>query len=161
MAMDVVIKMVSLDETVLVLNHLIRTWTDSQKGYAEASADARDPMLKTRLMNRSLERGNFVVTLQEIIEAMGRVPVNEGTAKAALHRGWMLARQGVGGRSDRHVVEECVRGEQAALGAVMHLFAKTRVESLPKNVRALVQRQVSLLEEAHQDLVRELAPFDA
>ena len=93
------------------LNLCIEACTDGRKGYAVAAVDARDVDLKRFLQRTSFERAEFVTQLQQALRSLGGVPENHGSARGALHRGWLDVRIAVEGRSDAVVMEECALGD--------------------------------------------------
>lgn len=126
---------------VTVLNGCIETCTDGEKGYATAAADVRDVGLKSYFQGKSEERADFVVALQEAISALSAVPENEGSTAGALHRGFVGIRKALEGRSDALVLEECLRGEKAALAAYEKAIAHASLDVASSTLRALLVHQ--------------------
>lgn len=135
----------TLGEVAFALNQCIEISTDAEKGYAVAAADVRDPALKALLFQKSQERAGFVVALQSALRTLGAYAENQGTAKGAAHRGWMDLRLAVEGQKDRIVIEEWVRGEQAAVNGYRRALARTPMQTLPDAIRVLVAGQYSAM----------------
>ena len=128
---------------ITALNTCIEVCTDAQKGYSLAAADARDPTLKTRLLAHVKERADMVRELQDAVTAMNAMPENEGTVRGALHRGFMTARRVMAGRDDRRIVEECIRGDRAALKGYEAALRRVFFHRLPRPLHDLVDAQYS------------------
>ena len=141
---------------IYALNTFIETCTDGEKGYGVAAADVREPWLKTLFERKSMERADFVVDLQFAIQKLGASPENEGTAKGAAHRAWIDARVVLEGRTDRAIVEECSRGEQAAVKAYEKAFLRAPLETMPSDVRNMIQLQYEAIQASFEEIRRQL-----
>jgi uncharacterized protein (TIGR02284 family) len=144
------------DETrpvVKALNRLVEACTDAEKGYANAAANVRDPAMKTLFLRRAQQRMDFVVELQRTISTLGAGPENEGTIRGTLHRGVTEARLALEGRSDRIVIEECLRGEKNAQGVYEKALGAVGDDA---HLRSLVTHQLGFVNEAITDLERRL-----
>ena len=60
-----------------------------------------------------------------------------GTVAGAVHRGWVSVKAALSSRDDKAVLEECERGEDAAVAR----YRKALNAALPADVRALLERQ--------------------
>ena len=143
-------------EIVAFLSVCIQTCTDGEKGFALAAADVRAPSLKAYFQGKFQERADFVLALQESVDAQGRFAENEGSTGGALHRGLVEARKVVEGSSDELVLQECLRGELAALEAYDAARARTPLDSLPPALRAQYTRQRKSIEGTVEYLRRRL-----
>ncbi len=141
---------------VFVLNKCIEICMDGEKGYAAAGADVRNPSLKALLQQKSKERSDFVVALQSAIQKLGAFAENEGTAKGTAHRGWMDVRLALEGRNDRVIVEEWARGEEAALKAYQKAMVRAPLDTLPNDLRTLVQGQYAAIQAGLDEARRQL-----
>lgn len=140
---------------VRALNQCIQACTDGQKGYAIAAGDARDSELKRYLQRCSDERGEFVLQLQQALWSLGTAPESHGSARGALHRGWLDVRIAVEGRSDAVVMEECALGDGAARFAYERALADT-FEDLPREIRMTLQAQYARIGACRDELERRL-----
>jgi uncharacterized protein (TIGR02284 family) len=136
---------------VFALNGLIETCTDGEKGYSFAAADVRDEVLKARLRLYSDERAKFVAELQCAIRRLGAAPENEGTLRGTLHRTLMELRDALEIRSDRLVLEECERGDRAALGDYERVLRQLH-DKLSPDVRAMLDRHAGALRTCLKEL---------
>ncbi len=145
------------NDIVQVLNQCIATCIDGEKGYEKASAGVHDPALKASFQERAKERMAFVIELQAAIRKLGAAPEGEGTTKGAIHRGWMDVRRAIASRGDRSIVREWARGELAALQGYHSAFRHTPIESLPHDLRNLLQEQYRAIRMGLDDARRRLA----
>ncbi len=144
-------------EIIRLLNTLIEVGIDAEKGYAEASADARDHDLKAELMTRAQDRAGFVRALQKAVSRLGSLPENEGTLRGALHRGWLEVRAGIEGRSDLMVLDACRQGEMAARRTYDRAIGEVPLDTLPTEVRAIVQGQYAEIIDSLRAIERRIA----
>ena len=86
--------------------------------------------------------------LQTLIVQLGGKPDEGGSATGAMHRGWVAVRGTLQGYSDQAMLEECERGEDAA----MDRYRDALKEELPENVRSLVQRQYEGVKRNHDQI---------
>jgi uncharacterized protein (TIGR02284 family) len=125
------------DDTESVLNDLIETSKDGEKGFAKAAEDAHDAELKS-LFNGCAQRCREGATeLQAQVRALGGNPEKTGSAAGALHRGWISLREAISSRDDKAILEECEKGEDYAKAQ----YRKALEQNLPADVRAIVDRQ--------------------
>src|SRR5437667_723420 len=96
---------------VAVLNGVVETCKDGEKGYKNAAADARDPTCRALFTHYSQQRAQFATALQSIIERYGGYPENNGSVVGAIRRGWMDLKSALEGGNDHAVLVGCERGE--------------------------------------------------
>ena len=125
------------DDTVSVLNELIETSKDGEKGFEKAAEDAHDAELKSLFAEASRRCREGAAELQALVRASGGSPENTGTAAGTVHRGWMSLKEAVSSRDDKAILEECERGEDHAKAK----YRKALEQSLPADIRAIVDRQ--------------------
>jgi uncharacterized protein (TIGR02284 family) len=128
--------MASKDETVKVLNDLIRTSEDGERGFKAAAERAEDANLKSMFEDRAMTCHSAATELQSLVRSLGGNPADSGTVAGAAHRGWAKARAAVG---DNNVamLEEVERGEDVAKAA----YAKALDADLPADVMQVVDEQ--------------------
>lgn len=136
-----------------ILNDLIQTCRDGEKGYAVAENAVADVDLKHIFASLAKQRSCFAGELHDAVRSLGEEPEDHPTAGGALHRGWMnlkkTATTADGGRAS--VLADCERGEEAA---EKH-YRRAVENELPHKVRDLVLRQHAVLEGA-RDRIRDL-----
>lgn len=139
------------DHVVKVLNNLIETSKNGEKGFDAAAEDTKTAELKLLFKNRSRDCASGAAELQALVTQLGGEPEDSGTVAGALHRGWTNLKAAVTGRSDHAILEECERGEDVAKAQ----YADALKEPLPENIRAIVERQYQGVLRNH-DQIRDL-----
>ena len=139
------------DDVISTLNGLIETCKDGQDGFKEAAEGVQNSELKSAFYEYSQQRSQFAGELQNAVREIGGDPENSGSVTAALHRGWINIKSAVTGQDDTAILNEAERGEDSAKAA----YKSALEEELPANVRAIVERQSSAVEAAH-DKVKSL-----
>src|SRR5262245_8992684 len=99
------------DTTVTILNDLIETSKDGEKGFTKSANDASSAELKTVFGDGARRCHEAVQELQALVRSEGGDPEKTGSVASALHRGWVSLREAVTGRDDEAILEECERGE--------------------------------------------------
>lgn len=125
------------DHFVKVLNHLIETSKNGEKGFLAAAEDTKNPELRQVFQQRAQDCAGAVAELQAIVTQAGGKPEDSGTVAGALHRGWVNLKASIAGRTDQAILEECERGEDVA----KKQYADALNEALPDDVLAVVRRQ--------------------
>lgn len=135
------------NKTISVLNGLIETCRDGQKGFAEAAQHIQNPNWKAYCLEQSRTRAQFVGELQQEVQHLGGAPENTGTAAAALHRAWIDLKSALGG-GDESIMAACETGEDSAVQE----YQRALKEDLPENVRAVVMRQYQSVQSTHDQV---------
>lgn len=139
------------DDVQAVLNDLIETSIDGEKGFLKAAEDADNPELKALFAECAQRCSHGTAELQSQVHAEGSSPATSGSTAGALHRGWISFREALSGRDDKAILDECERGEDYAKA----VYKKGLDKDLPANVRAIVERQYQGVI-ANHDRVRDL-----
>ena len=133
------------EEGIAVLNDLIQTCKDGERGFREAAESASAPELKALFEGYAVQRARFAEELQSEVNRFGGAAERGGSVPGALHRGWINVKSALTGRDDEAVIEECERGEDAAVRS----YEKALAGNLPAGVREIVERQCREVKEAH------------
>ena len=128
-----------------VLNDLIETCKDGEKGYQSAAEKAKDASLKSLFAKYAAQRSGYVQELQSQVSTLGEKPATSGHVSASLHRGWIAVKEAVSSDEDKTLIFECEAGEDAAMKNYKEALAK----GLPASVEQLIQRQFAGVQEAH------------
>ncbi len=140
----------SAPDTIKILNNLIHTAKDAQDGYKTAAEGVAAADLKTLFSKKSQERMEFVTDLQNKVIQLGGVPEDEGTAKAAVYRGFMKVKAAVTQGDAHAVVSETRQGEGAAVNA----YEDALKTDLPGNVKPLIEDQSKKVHDSLEELKR-------
>lgn len=136
------------DDLIGLLNDLVETSHDGEYGFRECAEHVKSQDIKTLLNRRSDDCRTAVVELQALIRQCGGEPDEGGTVSGAMHRGWVSVRGTLSGYSDQAMLDECERGEDAALAR----YRKALKENLPASVKAVVERQAQGVQRNHDQI---------
>lgn len=140
-------------DVISVLNDLIQTSKDGEEGFRTCAEDAeqRDVQFKSMFEERSRGCAEAASELQELVRALGGEPIKHGSVSGSMHRQWLNIRSLITGKDDEAVLNECERGEDAAVKTYRDALQK----DLPANIRLVVERQYQGVL-ANHDRVRSL-----
>jgi uncharacterized protein (TIGR02284 family) len=125
------------DNVTSILNDLIETSKDGEKGFTTSAEDTKSPELKAIFLARAKDCATAAAQLQQLVAGLGGDPEEGGSVAGAMHRGWVNLKGAVADRTDVAILEECERGEDVAKARYRNALEK----SLPENIRSIVQRQ--------------------
>ncbi len=130
---------------LVVLKDLFSICRDGELGYRMAAEKSRHDSLHKLFSTYAEQRAQFADELDREIERLGGKTGGAGTAAGAAHRGWFKLRTAAQGHDEGAVVEECERGEDAAV----RTYAEALKGDLPIEVRDVVERQHEFIKAAH------------
>lgn len=139
------------NNAVSVLEDLIETCKDGQKGYQDAASHVKRSDLKTYFNEQSLERSRFAGELEAELIRLGKPDKKvTGSASATLHRAWIDTKVALGA-GDHSILESVEAGEDNARKS----YEKAVTGDLPENIAQIVRRQAASVQRAH-DKVKSL-----
>ncbi len=138
-------------DTISVLNDLIETCKDGEKGFQECAEDLSRADLKSTMTQRAQDCARGASELQQLVRSLGGDPETSTSVSADLHRRWIDLKAMITGKDDLAILNECERGEDVALKS----YRKALEHDLPMDVRAVVERQYLGVQRNH-DQVRAL-----
>ncbi len=124
-------------KVIRTLNNLIETSKDGEEGFKVCAEDVKRPELKQLFMDRSRQCGTAAAELQRVVLEMGGKPEDSTSVSGDLHRRWVDLKSLVSGKDEKAVLNEAERGEDVA----KKHYAEALQETLPADIRAVVQRQ--------------------
>jgi uncharacterized protein (TIGR02284 family) len=139
-----------------VLNTLIETCKDAERGLLHAAELVTDPALKIFFTDTACRRAKFATQLLPHAQRLGGATTADGTTGATIHRKWMEVRSALSGHDDSAVVSEARRGDNLTVMAF-----KSAVEgALPATVRDLVELGYADVRASHLrfDELHQVAP---
>ena len=139
------------DRIVSVLNGLVDISRDGAAGFRTCADDTDDATLKIYFQNRAQSCDEAVRILSAEVRRYGGDPDKSGSAVGTLHRVWVDLKTMLSNNDSVAVLEECERGETAALMA----YENALREELPGELRALLDHQYEGAKRNH-DRVRQL-----
>lgn len=138
-------------KVISTLNELIETSKDGEKGFALAAKDTKEPALMLLFSEGEQSCRAAVAELQDLVRKLGGNPEEDGSMKAAVHRGWLSLKSAATSRDSKAILEECERGEDYAKAK----YAEAMKLELPEAAREVVARQYKGVI-ANHDRVRDL-----
>ena len=130
-----------------ILNRLIATCRDGERGFRLAAEQVTDPALKKLFAEVADQRATFATELVPHAQRLGGDSAPDGTVTAALHRVWMATQDRL------HHDDEAIVG-QVGLGdrSTLTTYYDAINGMLPPETRDLVERQFEELEATHARL---------
>jgi uncharacterized protein (TIGR02284 family) len=125
------------ERIVSMLNGLIEISRDGAEGFRTCADDADDAELKLYFRNRAQSCEEAVNKLSTEVRRYGGDPDTSGTVTGTLHRAWVDLKTAMTNRDNLAVLEECERGEAAAVVA----YENALREEMPGDLRALLDQQ--------------------
>jgi uncharacterized protein (TIGR02284 family) len=137
------------NNAVDVVRELININRDGEKGYKDAADHAKAADLQSFFRQHATERAGFASQLESELTQLGELATKKesGHVTAALHRGWIDVKQGLGG-GDHSLLESVEQGEDAAKEA----YQKALQSALPENAVTLVREQSRAILAAHDQV---------
>ncbi len=134
-----------------ILNALVETSRDGDKGFTTCAAESENPTLKAYFTLCATRCRASIATLDAAVKNLGGTTETSGTVAEGAHRAWLNLRTALTSHNDLPVLEECERAEDHALKA----YASALDKDLPADVRTLVLAQFEGVKE-HHDRVRKM-----
>jgi uncharacterized protein (TIGR02284 family) len=133
------------NDAINVVENLIETSKDGQKGYQDAAEHVKRPDLKSYFNQQSVERGRFAQELHAELAKLGKPDKKvSGSATGAMHRAWLDTKAALGG-GDKTILESVEAGEDNAKDT----YKKALTGALPGSLLEIVRRQAGSVQQAH------------
>jgi len=129
-------------KAVSALNELIEKNYDAEKGYKEAVTDVENHELKDFFTKSVQQRYEFGHELKAEIEKLGGKPEKGTSITADLHRLWINLKALVTRHDVEAVVNECQRGEEAAIADYEKVL---KVEEVPAEAKTVIHKHLQLI----------------
>jgi len=131
------------EEITVLLNGLIQTCKDGEKGYSEAADSIKNGYYRVLFKEFARQRGQFASKLQGCVRKLGYDPERKGSMAGTLHRGWMNLKSAIASNDDHTIIAECEWGEHVAL----RHYCKGAQADLPEEIRFLVNHQLQEIQD--------------
>ena len=138
-------------DVVDILNDLLENARDGEYGFRTCADAVESADAKQLFLNRAEGCRQAGEELIALLRRYGGGLASGGTAAGAMHRGWVQLKGGVGANSELSILESCERGEDTGVAR----YRKALKQSLPADVRAVVQKQADGAQRNH-DQIRDL-----
>ena len=134
--------------TIDTLNTLIETCKDGEYGFRTCAEHVKSANLKSIFLSRSQDCQRGASELQAIVARLGGKAETDSSVTGTMHRGWVSVVGTLTGYSDQQMLDECERGEDAAL----ERYRDALKEPLSADVMAVVQRQYEGVKRNHDQI---------
>lgn len=134
-----------------VVNELIETSKDGEKGFMKSAEEVSEPQLKSVFLKKAKLCGTAVRELEQQMVALGGEVEDGGSVSGALHRGWVNMKSAITGHDTAAILAETERGEDYA----KKVYQEALEAELPLGLRQVVERQYRGVV-ANHDEVRDL-----
>jgi uncharacterized protein (TIGR02284 family) len=139
------------NNAISVIENLIETCKDGQKGYQDAATHVKRSDLKTYFNEQSLERARFAGELEAELIRLGKPDKKvTGSVSGTLRRAWIDTKVSLGG-GDKTILESLEAGEDDAKES----YQKALSGPLPGDVMEIIRRQAASVQRTH-DKVKSL-----
>src|ERR1044072_2889315 len=125
-----------------VLNHLIETCKDAERGFRHVATHGTDPAVKSLFLDIASQRARFAADLLPFGQRLGGAGGRSGPAAGALHRTWSALRSAISRNDPTAIVVEAERGESFSRG----VYKEALDGPLPPTARELVETQFAELQ---------------
>lgn len=125
------------EDLISSLNDLIETSRDGEEGFLACAEQLRDPAIKSFFSERAAQCARTVSELQNQVLALGGKPGRRGSVSSALHRRWRDIKSVITDQDDEAVLDECERGEDAAVDR----YRRALETPLSDSLRTMVEQQ--------------------
>ena len=135
--------------TQALLNELVETLKDGQKGYAEAMTDVEDADLKDTFKQFALQRSGYINEIEDQMFKLDLHPDEETSVTSKVHRAFINLKGLVTGKDRTAILNECERGEDYAVKAYQTAL---KAEGLPSALKAVIEKQYQGVQAAHDTI---------
>ncbi|MEM9858734.1 MAG: PA2169 family four-helix-bundle protein [Bacteroidota bacterium] len=128
------------------LKDVIERNFDAYQGYQKAAENVDNVELSQTFRNQADQKKSFALQLEaaaRVFDEDTRAKLESGTFQGNLHRTWMDIKSAFASNNSEAILEECVRGEKAALEEYNELLNDANVTG---EVRQLVADQKIITE---------------
>lgn len=137
--------------TQALLNELVETLKDGQKGYADAMTDVEDTNLKETFKKYAAQRAEYITEIEDQMFKLNLKPDESanGSVTATVHRAWIDLKAALTSKDNKAVLNECERGEDYAKKAYQTAL---KAQDLPTTVKSVIEKQYQGVTAAHDDI---------
>ena len=137
--------------TQALLNELVETLKDGQKGYADAMTDVEDTNLKETFKKYAAQRAEYITEIEDQMFKLNLKPDESasGSVTATVHRAWIDLKAALTSKDNKAVLNECERGEDYAKKAYQTAL---KAQDLPVNLKSVIEKQYQGVTAAHDQI---------
>lgn len=137
-----------------ITQDIIQTLEDGRKGFGEAAeklADSNRSDLAPKFRELAEQRAGFSAELEIMAASYGDDIDEDGSALAAVHRGWMALKDALAGSDPDGVLDVAEQGEDHALSEYEKALGNSEISA---GLREVLQRQKTDVQAAHDEVKR-------
>ncbi|MDX1663941.1 MAG: PA2169 family four-helix-bundle protein [Candidatus Promineifilaceae bacterium] len=138
----------STQQVVSRINELIAICHDGALGYEVAARFIEEGRYKELFLQYARQRRQFAAELYGRLEQSGAVAETEGDLAGFIHRTWMRLRVRLTGHELKIILEECERGEEAAV----EVYVEALQLPLARELHVLIDRHYQAIRAARDRL---------
>lgn len=135
--------------TQALLNELVETLKDGQKGYADAMTDVKDAGLKETFKKYAAQRSEYITEIEDQMFKLNLKPDEESSVTGTIHRAWIDLKAAITSQDSKAVLNECERGEDYAKKVYQTAL---KAQDLPSNLKSVIEKQYQGVMEAHDKI---------
>ncbi|ALW86405.1 hypothetical protein AUC43_15720 [Hymenobacter sedentarius] len=135
--------------TQALLNELVETLKDGQKGYADAMTDVEDPKLKETFKKYAAQRAGYITEIEDQMFKLDLKPDESSSVTGTVHRAWIDLKSALTSKDNKAVLNECERGEDYAVKAYQTAL---KAQDLPTPLKSVIEKQYQGVQEAHNTI---------
>ena len=135
--------------TQALLNELVETLKDGQKGYADAMTDVEDTKLKDTFKKYAAQRAEYITEIEDQMFKLNLKPDEESSVTGTIHRAWIDLKAAITSKDNKAVLNECERGEDYAVKAYQTAL---KAQDLPSGLKSVIEKQYQGVQEAHNTI---------
>ena len=135
--------------TQVLLNELVETLKDGQKGYADAMTDVEDSSLKDTFRKYAAQRAEYITEIEDQMFKLNLKPDEGSSITGTVHRAWIDLKSALTSKDNKAVLNECERGEDYAVKAYQTAL---KAQDLPTPIKSVIEKQYQGVQEAHSTI---------
>ncbi len=141
------------EQTTSVVKDLIKINNDRYNGYVKSAEDVEDTSLKDLFTRLGKQSNDFKNELMPFAAGVDMDDTDDTSVGSKMHRTWIDIKQAITGKDRHTILQSCEWGEDQ----ILHTYKDTleKDSDLPSDLRMVVQRQESQLQESH-DMIKAL-----
>jgi len=135
--------------TQALLNELLETLKDGEKGYSEAVTDVEDHDLKEVFKKYALQRDGYLTELEDQMHQLNLKAEEESSITGTIHRAFINLKSAITSKSRHSILAECERGEDYAVKAYETAL---KAEDLPGQLKSIIEKQYAGIKQGHDEI---------
>lgn len=149
--------MMDKDKIINKLNHLLARTYDAEKGYVEAANHLSSNYLNKWLQENAFQRYRFGHEIKSEIKRLGGTPEKGTSLLGEAHQFWMNFKSYFTSNDEAGMLEEAIRGEEAASEDYKEVLENT---VLPLETKIVLQDQHSIIQANIRSMKRMLRLYE-